>query len=171
MKSTALVATLAILLSGCLTPKITRRYESKELTTATNPTYGPSLTAFATDVPVATPQTTLVSLSDGGQAALIRELGAKAADADDLIRLLGTPILGPKVPQGTVDLTVFERRVVLSVENRSTKPGDRLNRVVMILKPSALVSAGLKGSQFRRCEGRQREAASPVKHTTTKGTA
>src|SRR5262252_1271091 len=136
MKSTALVATFAILLSGCLTPKITRRYETRQLTTATNPTYGPSLTAFATDVPVATPQTTLVRLSDGGQAALIRELGAKATDADDLIRLLGTPILGPKVPQSTVDLTVFERRVVLSVENHSTKPGDRLNRVVMILKPS-----------------------------------
>src|SRR5215475_5823508 len=137
MKSTALVATLATLLSGCLTPKITRRYESRELTTATNPSYGPSLTAFATDVPVATPRTTLVSLSDGGQAALIRELSGKATDANDLIRLLGTPIpQQPKALQRTVDLTVFERRVVLSVENRSTKPGDRLERVAMILKPS-----------------------------------
>src|SRR5262249_50746182 len=116
--------------------KITKRYETRQLTTATNPTYGPSLTVFATDVPVATPQTTLVSLSERGQAALIRELSAKATDANDLIRLLGTPIPRPKVLQGTVDLTVFERRVVLSVENRSTKPGDRLDRVAMILRPS-----------------------------------
>src|SRR5215467_10053242 len=104
MKSTVLVATFAVLLNGCLKPKITKRYETRQLTTATNPAYGPTLTAFATDVPVATPRTTLVRLSDGGQAALIRELSAKATDANDLIRLLGTPIpQQPKAPQRTVD--------------------------------------------------------------------
>jgi hypothetical protein len=137
MKSAALITALALLLSGCLEPKITKRYETRLLTTATDPAYGPSLTVFATDVPVATPQTTLAGLSERGQAALIRELSAKATNADDLIRLLGTPIPGPKVLERTLDLTVFERRVVLSVENRSTSPGDRLDRVAMILKPSS----------------------------------
>jgi hypothetical protein len=36
-----------------------------------------------------------------------------------------------------MDLTVFERRLVFSVENRSPNPGDRLDRVAMILTPSS----------------------------------
>jgi hypothetical protein len=86
------------------------------------------LTAFCLDVPVASAQTTLLNLADRGQASLIRQLGAKSADAGELLANLGSPILFSQDPGGIVDLTVFERRVVFSIDDQLTGPADRITQ-------------------------------------------
>ena len=118
---------LATLFYSCAPrPVVTRRYRIQ--TQVPNASIAVRLTAFCLGVPVASAQTTLMNLADRGQASLIRELGAKSGDAGDLLANLGSPIVFSEDPGGIVDHTVFERRVVFSIDDQLPGPADRITQ-------------------------------------------
>ena len=117
--------------SACATPKITKRYASKTFSVAPPGDPAIALSVFATDVPSASAQTTLTTLPERAQAALIRELSAKSGDAGALLKALGSTIPKPAPPNRIVDRTRVERRLVFSIENRSQDPSERVHRATI----------------------------------------
>ena len=114
--ATALVLTAAGLMStSCTSPQITRRYASAEFSPVPTVSDVVALSLFSMDVPVASARTTVLSLGERAQAALIKELSAKVNDAPSLWNALASPIVKPASQQRIIDRTVVERRVVMSI--------------------------------------------------------
>jgi hypothetical protein len=124
----------AIMMSAsCISPQVTRRYAAADFSQGEIASDEVALSLFSMDIPTATAQTTVLSLSESAQASLIEQLSAKVKDAPSLLKVLASPITTPKSPQRLVDRTVVERRVVLSIDNRSLQPASRLHKAVIIL--------------------------------------
>ncbi len=117
----------AILLTSCLRPPITRRYQKQTHTMAPVGEIEAALGAFSLPIPAVTAKTTLLSLSERGQASLIRELGNQSDSSDSLLTALGSSIGQDSKPDRDIDLTHWSRRVVFSLENRSEGPADRMS--------------------------------------------
>jgi hypothetical protein len=130
--------------SACATPKITKRYDSRTFTGSASDS-DVALSVFATDVPSTSAQTTLTSLPERAQMALIQALNAKSSDTAALLKALGSPIPKPPPPNRIVDRTRVERRVVFSIENRSKEPADRIHRATVKLS----LPEAAKVAQFR----------------------
>ena len=113
-------------------PEITRRYSTQTPVSVPNGIEA-QLAVFAMDVSQASARTTLLNLAERGQASLIGQLGAKAKNSSELLASLGKPIKAPAKPDGNVDCTVVQRRVILSVENTSTGPADRISNARITL--------------------------------------
>lgn len=128
------IALLALLclISCSPKPELTKRYASFRQDTGTSSLI--SVSGFSTSATQSTAKTTLSNLSDRGQAALVEALAAKAKDGDALIALLGKEIAAKKKDTNFPDHTVFTRRVVLSVQNESKLPPDRLTKVRLVLR-------------------------------------
>lgn len=115
----------AILANGCAStkPEVTKRFVS-----INPPVDGQdvSVKVFVTSIPGSSRSIKISDLSDQGQASFIEELAKHAKSGGDLVSLLGQPILPAKSASGEEDRTVFQRRLVISVENISQREGDRL---------------------------------------------
>lgn len=136
-----LLFALMVGLGACMTPKpkLTLRYRSQR-TAASTTNNEAALTVFVTDARDTAPDTNIFDLSERGQAALIKSLEAKTQDAEELISVLALPIAEDPPPRATLDHTVFKRRVVFSVANRSSNEADRLSSTNFIL--TGLTPAG-----------------------------
>ena len=130
----------ATVFCACVRPVITKRYRTQVQVQVPNNAIEARLTAFSLDVPVVSAHTTLLNLGERGQASLIQELGKKSKDAGELLEKLGAPIRAPRDPGQAVDHTVFERRVVFSIDNLSPGPADRITQArirLAMLTPTA----------------------------------
>jgi hypothetical protein len=144
-----LVLTVAVMmLTSCTSPQITRRYASATLPDEPTGHDVVTLSLFAMDVPVASAQTTLLSLGERAQAALIRELSAKVNDAPSLLHALASPIAKPASQQGILDRTVVDRRVVMSIDNRAFSPATRIHKAATILSLKETTADFTRWSQF-----------------------
>ena len=148
--ATALVLTVAVMMStSCTSPQITRRYASAILPEELTGSDVVDLSLFSMNVPVASTQTTLISLGERAQAALIKELSAKVKDAPSLLHALASPIAKPVSQQAILDRTVVERRVVISIENRAFSPATRIQKASTILSlPKETAADFTSWSQF-----------------------
>jgi hypothetical protein len=140
MKLRLLAAAAApMLLVSCASPRLTRRYASQVAVQVPAGAIEARLAAFSMEAPGASAKTTILNLSERGQASLVEQLGAKTKDAADLLAKLGAPLPGAKAPGREVDRTVFQRRVVFSIDNLSPGPADRIStaRIRLELAPPA----------------------------------
>jgi hypothetical protein len=151
-KSTIIIAMslviIAIMLAGCPSPKITRRYSSAKFSLDEVPSRDVTISLFSTEVPVASAQTTILNFSERAQASLIRELSAKVKDAPSLLKALASPVTKPKPQQRMIDRTVVERRVIMSIDNRSLQPSTRIHKAAMILSLASANADFKTWSQF-----------------------
>lgn len=115
------------LLVSCAGPRLTKRYASQVQVQVPAAAIEVRLAAFSLNVPAASAKTTLLNLSERGQASLIEQLGVKSKDAADLLAKLGAPLQGARTPGREADRTVFTRRVVFSIDNVSPGPADRIS--------------------------------------------
>jgi hypothetical protein len=144
-----------LLLGGCPRPTLMRYYGSGTSFKADAPGIEPPvLTVFATGVPASSAQTALANLSPGGQASLIAAVSKDTSAPAALLQALAEPIERPPSPHRFVDRTIIERRIVLSIENLSQEPADRIHRASIHLEaskagtPSVLPVSFLGWNQF-----------------------
>jgi hypothetical protein len=132
-----------VVISGCTHTELTRRYKSKNFDTA--PREYVEVSAFVMKTPPAPHQSLLSQLNREGQAALTSKLAEWAKNPDELYKALATSEKGQGGSEGTIDKTVFNKRVVFSVEKETPgkekddlTPADRINelKVTLNLKDS-----------------------------------
>lgn len=121
------------LLAGCHAPRHapdpTRRFAGYD--SVRHPPSAPplvSLTVFAIPVPGGEGPRGILNLTERGQAALVSAIAAKPDGAQPLAEALALPFAPAAGPSRVVDRSVVNRRVVISVENLSEEPGDRVSR-------------------------------------------
>ena len=129
----ALVLFLLVLNACGPKPKYTNRFESYDIVDKPQDT-SVTISAFSLGVPNPA-RTTLLNLSEGGQAEFIRAIKEYSIENNkDFIETLGTVIkLDPQPPSILIDKTVFQRRIVFSIENTALGPADRIERVKITL--------------------------------------
>lgn len=91
---------------------------------------------FSLSVPPPPPSRDLFSLAGEGQAAFIQAMAAQLKEREGAVlpQALASAIQQERLPTMR-DLGLVKRRVVFSVENRSTSPADRLVAVRLRLRP------------------------------------
>ena len=77
----------------------------------------------------------VTDLTADGQAALIKAVGKKTADADKLLAALGGSIDASPSGPGDVDTTIVGRRFVFSIAYLPIHPADRIQMLTMRLLP------------------------------------
>jgi hypothetical protein len=131
---TTLTLVAAVMLStSCTSPQLTRRYAAAEFPPGETASTEVALSLFAMDVPAASTQTTVLSLGERAQAALIKELSTKVTDARALLNALASPITKPTPPERVIDRTIVDRRVIMSIDNQSLRPSTRIHKATIIL--------------------------------------
>ena len=132
MGRTGTVLTMLIALAGCAHPELTRRHESATWTdagTGSKPLV--DVSTFVLDARTQTTRTTLTSLSERGQAALVEALAAKSDSSKTLLEALGAPMGRRVTGTGLVAYrNTFKRRIVLSTERAGAsrhRPEDRIH--------------------------------------------
>lgn len=117
-------------------PELLRRYDRFETADSADLV---QVSVFASPLPSPERPPLLSELSKSAQAAYIRSLADRTRTADGLQRALGAPVGGPAAGPRPLDRTRFRRRVVVSVERRSSTrapepaSGSRLARVRVAL--------------------------------------
>ncbi len=76
---------------------------------------------------------TIFDLSPKGQAALITELGKKETATDKFVSGLTNNLSAKPNPAEIIDYSQFEKRIVVSVRNKSHMPADRIEKIIITL--------------------------------------
>lgn len=128
------VAVLFLSFACAPKPKYTNRFDSYTIENK-SPSYSATITAFSLPVKDSSKSTTILNLSDRGQAAFIKAVKEYSDEnKNDFIKTLASAIKpSSKPPSVILDKTEFSRRVVFSIENTSTWPADRIDRVKVTL--------------------------------------
>jgi len=121
---------ILFLFSCSPSPKLVNYYFSDTAVKLPN-VYEPSVSYSVFSMPVPpkdTAKTTLLNLSEKGQAAFINTIGHKTGnELKEFIEALATPIKPKKIsPTGNIIENEFERRLIFSFENESELPADRI---------------------------------------------
>lgn len=130
MKWTGALAITAVVLSGCISPKLTRHYDSVDESSLSSNTL--TLSVFLANPKVDEEPPLITKLTDRGQAELIRSVAGKMPDKSDATALL--TVLGkaaaekPKDCAGA-DRTSLKKRVTMTVLGNFGRPADRIDRL------------------------------------------
>jgi hypothetical protein len=119
-----LLITCTLFITGCSTAS-TRRYRSAEPLCSNSPNRSVDVAAFSFSAPPSSSQAPILTLSERGQAALIGAVGGDPEKASKLLLALG--LNSPKATPSVDDRTTFRRRLVLSLDNNSACPADRIS--------------------------------------------
>jgi len=123
---------------GCYPkPELIKRYNSVEVTKSQNNNEA-RLGVFAFEPSDATTQPNIFNLGERAQAELVRSVRETDKDSKGntqaLLAIMGFPIVKPKEVSATIDRTRLKRRIVVSIENTSSGPADRLAAATIIIK-------------------------------------
>ncbi|MGK5047329.1 hypothetical protein ACQ4WP_15720 [Janthinobacterium sp. GB4P2] len=136
MKRPCAAACAAMLLAGCVSPKLTRHYESMEkLAVAGDPTSKePNLTLsmFLAQPKKAEQDPLITRLSARAQAELIRSVAATlpaGSKSDALLSALVSPAAPAPAACGWADATSLSRRVTITVLGDLVHPADRIDKL------------------------------------------
>jgi hypothetical protein len=133
------------LCTGCASQKFTRRYAQLDDPAPINPevTKGIEVIATARDVPQPTVAANKYVLTDHGQAAYIQAIAAKAGNIDDIQGNLFPDVSGLDKGPSSIDNTIFTKRLLLTVLNRSSYEADRITKLTVKIKLNTNIT-GLK---------------------------
>lgn len=130
MRRTCSCLAMACLLAGCMSPKLTRHYGMVDETVVSDGEL--SLSVFPAS-PKADEQAPLITtLTERGQAELIRSVAARMPDGSDasaLLALLGKPPVAIPEACGWANKTSLKKRVTLTVLGKFGRPADRVDRL------------------------------------------
>lgn len=144
MKKYILYSTIALSLSSCCNkkPVFTKRYA--KLTVETNSTIikdSISIGGYIIEPTKESPPkaTTIADLTDKGQAALITELAKKEAKTEDFLNATGSKIQSKSKEnkEPIIDYTKITKQVVLTIQNKSHNPANRIAKINAILDLSS----------------------------------
>lgn len=138
MRRAYIFSLIFVVICGCTHTELTRRYKSKNFDTA--PREYVQVSAFVMKTPPAPKHSLLSQLTPDGQAALISKLAGWSKSPDELYQALAASEKGPGGSEGIIDKTVFNKRVVFSVEKEppgkgedDLTPADRINELKVTL--------------------------------------
>lgn len=139
MRRAYIFSLIFVVICGCTHTELTRRYKSKNFDTA--PREYVEVSAFVMKTPPAPQHSLLSQLTPDGQAALISKLAEWSKSPDELYQALAASEKGGGGSEGTIDKTVFNKRVVFSVQKEppgkdegDLTPADRINELKVTLK-------------------------------------
>lgn len=129
---------LSVFASCNFSGKLTRRYrtvEVKDIGDSIRHFVGVS--AYINEKEKAEPpkQKTVFDLTEKGQKEFIKQLGINDDTSEKMIAALLSP-LSPKnsVPLDVLDYTVAEKRIIITIDNLSHWPADRISKITVLLK-------------------------------------
>jgi hypothetical protein len=130
MKRALTLAATAVVLAGCVSPKLTRHYDSADETSVSSNTL--TLSVFLANPKVDEAPPLITTLAERGQAELIRSVAARMPDKSDAAALLN--VLGKAAPEtpedcAWADKTSLKKRVTMTVLGNLGRPADRIDRL------------------------------------------
>lgn len=136
MRRPCVVACAAMLLAGCVSPKLTRHYGSMEKLASTGDPASkePNLTLsmFLAQPKKAEQEPLITRLSERAQAELIRTVAATlpaGSKSDALLSALESPAAPAPAACGWADATSLSRRVTITVLGDLFHPADRIDKL------------------------------------------
>jgi hypothetical protein len=130
----SVTAACVVLLAGCVSARLSRRYA--EIATEPSNEAAPTATLHVFTLPPQESSTapSVFNLAERAQAALVQALATQVKDPHALVAALGAPIAAPEATPDVQDRTVFRRVLVLSIENKSPGPADRISSAVLTIE-------------------------------------
>ncbi|SDE95672.1 hypothetical protein SAMN05428966_111285 [Massilia sp. PDC64] len=128
MKRACAMTAVAVALAGCVSPQLTRHYDSVDETSVSDDKL--ELSVFPANPKVDEDPPLVTKLAERGQAELIKEVAAKlpaGSDATALLNALGTAVAPPPEDCAWADRTLLKKRVTLTVLGRFGRPADRID--------------------------------------------
>ena len=138
LKAFSCATILCVLLFSCTNyGKLTRRY--KELTISKNADsikflVGITAFAFEPEKPNAGEPKSIFNLDKKGQEALIEQMGEKTKTTEELAKAISMKFKDEEDEKNIFDLREFKKRVVISVNNFSDYPADRITKLNVTLQ-------------------------------------
>jgi len=123
----------AVIISGCnSTGKLTRRYKKIDYKTTKELDTMIELSGYTLEPEASEPSKpkTIFDLNEDAQAQLIKQLSSHESDNTKLITLLSSSLSSKALTSLEIlDLTKFQKRIIISVKKLGHKPADRINMV------------------------------------------
>jgi hypothetical protein len=137
---------LIISLFNACPPHLTRRYHSITIEPIQDNNDLVKIATFTIDIPSSAKKSSLMQLSPEGQAAFINGVVRETYSVETFLKFLGANIGNPKESGDIIDLTVFKKRVVFSVEKQTFEKSnirlaDRIDQLLIKM-------SNLKGAKF-----------------------
>ncbi|MCS0628141.1 hypothetical protein NX786_02130 [Telluria mixta] len=130
MRRACTAAVAAAVLAGCVSPQLTRHYDSVDETSVSN--INLKLSVFLASPKADEEPPLITTLAERGQAELIRTVAAKmpaGSDATALLNALGTAVAPPPEDCAWADRTSLKKRVTMTVLGTLGRPADRIDRL------------------------------------------
>lgn len=130
MRRACAMTAVAVALAGCVSPQLTRHYDSVDETSVSDDKL--ELSVFPANPKVDEDPPLITKLAERGQAELIKEVAAKmptGSDAAALLNALGTAVAPPPEDCAWADRTLLKKRVTMTVLGRFGRPADRIDRL------------------------------------------
>jgi hypothetical protein len=130
MRRVCTMVMVAAVLAGCISPKLTRHYDTEDESGVSSGAL--TLSVFLADPRVDEDAPLVGRLSERGQAELIRDVASRmpaGSDATALLNMLGTAATDGPADCAWADRTSLKKRVTMTVLGSLGRPANRIDRL------------------------------------------